>query len=426
MLRLLLPLMIWLAWAAWGDMAPAAGREVMAGGGALAQAVANAGAGETLRLGAGRHEGGIEISRPLTIDCAKGAQIDGGGQGSVLTVTAPDVTITGCLLTGSGSDHEGIDSGIRLLKGADRARITANRLIGNLYGVDIHGARDALVQANVIEGRRDAVKNARGNGVYIWNAPGARIEANDIRWGRDGIFVNTSHSNAFIGNRFRDLRFAVHYMYANRSEVRGNLSIGNDLGYAVMYSKDVKIIDNISINDAEHGVMLNYTNSSELRGNLVRGGGTKCLFIYNAHKNEITGNRFERCDIGIHFTAGSERNTITGNAFVGNRTQVKYVGTTWVDWSAGGIGNYWSDFAGYDLGGDGIADMPYRPNDSMDHVLWSQPSAKLLLGSPAVQLVKWAQSAFPALLPGGVVDRAPLMQPVEISVPDWEANHDGS
>ncbi|WP_354543618.1 nitrous oxide reductase family maturation protein NosD [Roseovarius sp. MBR-78] len=398
----------------------------MAGGGALAQAVANAGAGETLRLGAGRHEGGIEISRPLTIDCAKGAQIDGGGQGSVLTVTAPDVTITGCLLTGSGSDHEGIDSGIRLLKGADRARITANRLIGNLYGVDIHGARDALVQANVIEGRRDAVKNARGNGVYIWNAPGARIEANDIRWGRDGIFVNTSHSNAFIGNRFRDLRFAVHYMYANRSEVRGNLSIGNDLGYAVMYSKDVKIIDNISINDAEHGVMLNYTNSSVLRGNLVRGGGTKCLFIYNAHKNEITGNRFERCAVGVHFTAGSERNTISGNAFVGNRTQVKYVGTTWVDWSAGGIGNYWSDFAGYDLDGDGIADTPYRPNDSMDHVLWSQPSAKLLLGSPAVQLVKWAQAAFPALLPGGVVDRAPLMQPVEIFVPDWEANHDGS
>jgi nitrous oxidase accessory protein len=426
MLRLLLPLVVWLIWVAWSSMAPAADRQIAAGGTALATAIETAGAGDILRLGAGRHQGGIEISKPLVIDCASGARIDGGGQGTVLTVTAPDVTITGCTILGSGGDHDAIDSGVRLLKGADRARVTGNRLTDNLYGVDIHGARDAHVAGNVIEGRTDRRMNARGNGVYVWNAPGARVEGNDIRWGRDGIFVNTSHSNAFVGNRFRDLRFAVHYMYANRSVVRGNLSIGNDLGYAVMYSKGVQIIDNISIDDAEHGVMLNYTNGSEVRGNLVRGGGTKCLFIYNAHKNTISGNRFERCAIGVHFTAGSERNVITGNAFVGNRTQVKYVGSKWVDWSAEGVGNYWSDFAGYDLNGDGIADTPYRPNDSMDHILWTQPAARMLMGAPAVQLVKWAQSAFPALLPGGVVDRAPMMQPVEISIPDWEARHGGS
>ncbi|MDD9878358.1 MAG: FMN-binding protein [Magnetovibrio sp.] len=35
--------------------------------------------------------------------------------------------------------------------------------------------------------------------------------------------------------------------------------------------------------------------------------------------------------------------------------------------------------------------------------------AKLLLNSPAVQTLRWAQSRFPALHPGGVVDSAPLM-----------------
>ena len=143
------------------------------------------------------------------------------------------------------------------------------------------------------------------------------------------------------------------------------------------------------------------------------------------NKNQIRDNRFERCNIGIHFTAGSERNAITGNAFIGNRTQVKYVGSRWLDWSADGRGNYWSDLAAFDLNGDGLADTPYRPNDAMDHVLWSQPAAKLLLGSPAVQLVRWSQSAFPALLPGGVIDRHPLMQPVKIAQPDWEQSDDG-
>src|SRR3546814_9451515 len=73
--------------------------------------------------------------------------------------------------------------------------------------------------------------------------------------------------------------------------------------------------------------MLNSANESEITGNVVRDGGEKCLFIYNANKNVIAGNRFEGCPIGIHFTAGSEGNRVTGNAFIGNRTQVKYVGT---------------------------------------------------------------------------------------------------
>ena len=409
-------------------MLPAAGgaatREVAAGGRALAEAIETAQAGDTLRLRPGRHAGGHEIAKPLRLLCAEGAEIDGGGTGSVLTVTAEDVEIRGCLIRGSGDDHDAIDSGIRLLKGARAARVIGNRILGNLYGVDIHGAGDAHVAGNVIEGRQGHRMNERGNGVYVWNAPGAEVIGNDIRWGRDGIFVNTSHSNAFKGNRFRDLRFAVHYMYAHNSEVSGNLSIGNHLGYAVMYSKRVKVRDNVSLDDAKHGVMLNYTNSSLITGNLVRGGKEKCLFIYNAHKNEISGNRFERCPIGVHFTAGSERNRIFGNAFLGNRTQVKYVGSKWLDWSHEGTGNHWSDFAAYDLDGDGRADTPYRPNDSMDHILWTQPSAKLLLGAPAVQLVKWAQSAFPALLPGGVVDTAPLMKPVPINPPEWERHHD--
>ena len=142
--------------------------------------------------------------------------------------------------------------------------------------------------------------------------------------------------------------------------------------------------------------------------------------MYNANKNMVSGNRFERCQIGVHFTAGSERNTFAGNAFIANRTQVKFVSTRNHVWS----GNYWSDHAAYDINGDGIADQPFRPNDAIDRILWTQASAKLLVGSPAVQLIRWAQKNFPALLPGGVIDDKPLMKPHEL--PDfarqWKAS----
>lgn len=380
--------------------------------------------GAELRLAPDFYDGPVHIGKPLSL-IGEGAQLRGAGQGSVLTVDAESVHVEGLQITGSGDDHETKDAGITLTKSATGAVIKGNVLRGNLYGIDVHGAQDAQIIGNIIEGRQGHRMNQRGNGIYVWNAPGTVVEGNDVRWGRDGIFVNTSKRNIFHGNRFRDLRFAVHYMYANESEVSGNLSIGNHLGFAVMYSRHVKVVDNVSVGDRDHGVMLNFTNRSEVRGNYVQDGAKKCLFVYNAHKNEIADNRFERCGIGIHFTAGSERNAVIGNAFVGNRTQVKYVSTKWLDWATEGRGNYWSDFVATDLDGNGIADGTYRPNDSIDQLLWQQPAARLLLGSPAVQLVQWAQSAFPALTPGGVMDSAPLMRPVEIDLPTWGASYDG-
>lgn len=396
---------------------PVAAAELrVAPGGGLEQAIARAAPGDVLLLAPGRHAGPVVLDRPLTLDGGGAATIDAGGKGSVITVTGPGAVVRGLILTGSGSDHGTIDSGVQLTRTAKGALIEGNRIEGNLYGVDIHGAEDTVVRGNTIIGRQDARMNARGNGVYIWNAPGAVVEGNDIRWGRDGIFTNSSRRNVFRDNLFRDLRFAVHYMYTHDSEVSGNVSIGNHLGYAIMYSNRVKVLHNLSLKDRSHGLMLNYANESDVVGNLVR-GAEKCTFIYNAHKNLIAGNRYEGCDIGIHFTAGSERNGFTGNGFLGSRNQVKYVGSRDLEWSVEGRGNFWSDHPAFDLNGDGIADSGFRPNDLMDHILWSQPAAALLTGSPAVQLIRWSQSSFPATLPGGVVDSHPLMAPPVIEIP---------
>lgn len=415
MLRALLGLILFLGVA---TSVTAAERHVPAETGALATAIAGAMPGDVLTLAPGQHIGPVILDRALTLDGQGAATIDAGGTGSVITVTGSDITVRGLSLTGSGSDHDAIDSGVQITRTAARVLVEDNDILGNLYGVDVHGPKQATVRGNRIVGRTDHHMNSRGNGVYVWNAPGTVIEDNDIRLGRDGIFVNASNDGIFRRNLMRDLRFAVHYMYANNSEVSGNISIGNTLGFALMFSDRIIVHDNLSLADRSHGLMLNYANNADIRGNLVRGGPEKCTFIYNAHRNLIYDNRFEGCEIGIHFTAGSERNAISGNAFVGNRTQVKYVGTKHVEWSHDGRGNYWSDHPAFDLDGDGIADASFRPNDLMDHILWSQPAASLLMGAPAVQLIRWGQKHFPASLPGGVLDSAPLMRPVLVPVPD--------
>jgi nitrous oxidase accessory protein len=390
---------------------------VTAGQGTLATAIAGANPGDVLILQSGLHSGAVVIDKPLTLTGGHDAIIDGMGQGTVVSIDASDVTIRNLTVTGSGLNSQETDAGIKILKKADRAVVEENWVLGNLHGIDVHGGMDAQVRNNTIEGTRNPRMNDRGNGIYVWNSPGTVVEGNSVRWGRDGIFSNASRKGTYRNNLFRDLRFAVHYIYTNDSEVSGNVSIGNHLGYAIMFSNRVILKDNMSLSDISHGVMLNFANNADVSGNLVQGGAEKCTFIYNAHKNLIYNNRFEGCDIGIHFTAGSERNILTKNAFIGNRTQVKYVGTRDIEWSFEGRGNYWSDHASFDLDGDGIADSAFRPNDLMDHILWSQPAAALLTGAPAVQLIRWAQSSFPATLPGGVVDSAPLMAAPNITIP---------
>ncbi|MEE4188119.1 MAG: NosD domain-containing protein, partial [Roseobacter sp.] len=222
-------------------------KRTVAPGENLAELIAQATPGDHLQLKPGRHNGGLLLDRPLRLSGMPGAEIDGGGKGSVIIVDGPDVQIEGLRIVGSGTSHETIDSGVKLTENATGAVVINNHLEGNLHGVDIHGARNALVSKNTIVGSLNARMNSRGNGVYVWNAPGSQVVGNTIRYGRDGIFVNTSRNNSFRENRFENLRFAVHYMYADASEVIANHSQDNHLGYAIMFSTDVKVIDNVSV-----------------------------------------------------------------------------------------------------------------------------------------------------------------------------------
>lgn len=389
---------------------------VAPGIGKLQAAINVASSGDTLLLTTGVYSGSVNIDRSLTLTGNKSSIIKGEGLLHVITVSAPDVIIQGLKIQNSGNDLNTEDSAIFVTDKGDRALIDSNYFENNLIGIYLKGPESAVVTNNTIIGSQFHRINDRGNGVYLWNTPGSVVKNNDIRYGRDGVFVNYSQKNVFEGNRFRDLRFAIHYMYTNNSEVINNVSLNNHVGYALMFSHHIIADGNRSIGDHERGLFFNFTNYSEIKNNSVSDGAKKCVFIYNANFNKINNNSFEDCQIGIHFTAGSEQNEIYSNSFVNNRTQVKYVGTRYIEWSKDGIGNYWSDNPSFDIDANGVSDQPYKPNDLVDQIVWRHPMAKLLLNSPSVKILKWAQSEFPGIHPGGVTDSAPLMKPPESSL----------
>ncbi|WP_166258179.1 nitrous oxide reductase family maturation protein NosD [Marinobacter salicampi] len=368
---------------------------------------------------------------PLTINvsgvnvrCADDTVIDGGKAGTTVAIHAPDVTLSNCRIRDWGHNLNDMDAGIFVAREARGVELRDNDLKGPAFGIWLDAAPDAKVLGNRIEGEPDLRSQDRGNGIHLFNTQGALIEDNAVSHTRDAIYIETSNNNRIRNNVMSDLRYGIHYMYSHDNLIEGNLTRNTRTGYALMQSKRLTVTGNRSVNDGNYGILMNFITQSTISGNhvsgvttgetagvAVLGGEGKAVFIYNSLYNEFNGNVFQDSDIGIHLTAGSEENEVFGNAFINNKRQVKYVSTRTQEWSTEGLGNFWSDYLGWDRDQDGIGDIPYEPNDNIDRLLWTYPEARILMFSPAVDTLRWVQEAFPVVKAAGVTDDFPLMRP---------------
>ena len=391
----------------------------------LAARIAAAAPGAVLTVAGGVHHGDITIDKPLTLIGESGAILDGDGKGNVIRIAASHVTVRNLTIRNSGTSLTDMDAGIFVDRKARDVVIEGNDLEHILFGIYLDGARDVRVLDNRVRGIPQLRLVDRGDGIHLWNDSGVLVKGNDIGGTRDGIYIYISPHNRIVGNRIHGVRYGVHYMYSNHDTLEFNVSSGNTAGYALMQSDHLRIVGNRSSGDRDYEILLNYVTYSDFQGNVIRhvrgepgfsggivpGGEGKGIFIYNAEYNRLHGNVIADCPIGVHITAGSDHDVFFDNSFIANRVQVKYVQNMTEEWSWHGPGNYWSDYLGWDLNGDGRGDVPYRPNNGVDVLLWKYPSASLLMSSPAILLLRYVQHAFPVFIPPGIQDSHPLMRP---------------
>ena len=386
----------------------------------------------------GEYSGQFVLDTPVHLRCEPGAVLDSAGKGNLLTIRAADVTIEGCTLRNWGSNLTDMNAGIFVEPSATGAILRNNDLRGPSFGIWLDGARDAHVEGNRVEGDRDYRSQDRGNGIHLINTNDSSVLDNQVRYARDGIYLGNSNNNLIEGNLMEDLRFGIHYRFSQSNRVIGNTTRRTRTGYALMQSRMLTVENNRSEDDRNYGILMNFITYSTITDNfvsnvqrgqtgddsMIKGGEGKALFIYNSLFNTIERNHFERSNLGIHLTAGSENNKMSHNAFIGNEQQVKYVATRTQEWSVDGRGNFWSDYLGWDRDGDGLGDVPYEPNDNVDRLLWMYPQVRLLMNSPAIQVLRWVQRAFPVIKMQGVQDSHPLMQlpTAHLIQPTQEAN----
>lgn len=386
----------------------------VAPGASVAAAVQSAKAGDTVRVQRGYYEEHLVIDKPLRLIGVDRPTLSGGERGDVIRIKSPDVLVEGFIVRDSGADLTAQNAGIYIEPGSDRVAVRNNALVYNLFGVWIEKLKDPEVSDNLITGKRDLPSVKRGNGIQLYNTTGARIVGNRISFARDGIYVDVSHRAVFRGNTMHDLRYGTHYMNSNDNLWEDNETYHNRGGLALMEVRRQTVRNNRAWGNVDHGIMLRTIIDSVIENNVVAGNG-RGFFLYDAEYNVLKGNRVIANRVGAHVWAGSIHNDVDGNDFIQNREQVRYVATRDEVWGKD-KGNYWSNYAGWDAGGDGIGDVPYEANDMVDRLTWKYPLVKLLLNSPAVHSLRLIARQFPLLRSPSIVDPHPRMQPLN---PDW-------
>ncbi|WP_374564778.1 nitrous oxide reductase family maturation protein NosD [Ideonella sp.] len=386
-------------------------------GEAIQPVLDHAAAGDMVEVQHGHYLGNLLIDKPLTLRGLGRPTISGGMQGDTIRVTAPDVTIEGLIVRDSGDSLLAQNAGIYVRPGAHRAVVRHCDLVYNLFGLWIEKANDVHVEQNLIVGKREYASSQRGNGVQLYNTTGARIIGNQISFVRDALYVDVSHHAIFRGNRLHHSRYGTHYMNSYHNLWEDNDTYLNRGGLALMEVRDQVVRNNRAWGNSDHGIMLRTLQDSLIENNVVAGNG-RGFFIYDVEYAQIKGNLVVDNAIGVHLSAGSTRNQVEGNDFVGNREQVRYVGARDETWGAE-HGNHWDNYLGWDRDGDGRGDVRYEANDIVDRLVWQHPSAKLLLASPAVQALRLVGQQFPVLRVPSVVDPKPQMRPAHPNWSEW-------
>ncbi|MEZ4672223.1 MAG: nitrous oxide reductase family maturation protein NosD [Anaerolineae bacterium] len=379
-------------------------------------ALAAASPGDVIEVHEGVYTAPLIIEKSVSLVGVGQPVIDGQGTGSLVIITVPDVQFEGFIVRNSGTNINHEDTAIVIQ--APRVTVANNTIEDVLFGIYFADAGEGTAHHNIVR-CLDRELGLRGDGIRVWYSNNVTISENDVATCRDTL-IWYAQNITVKNNTVQDSRYGLHFMYSSHAVVENNTFEGNSVGSYLMYSQHLTMTGNHMMwnrGPSGYGIALKDMDYVTLQDNVLVGNRTG-LYIDNSPalydiNNTVTGNFFGYNDMGIAALPSTTRNIFQSNTFLENNQQVSVQGRGNLlgnTWQQDGIGNYWSDYVGYDGDGDGIGDMPYRAEKLFENLSDSEPILRLFTFSPASQAIDFAASAFPSLRPDPkVIDESPRM-----------------
>jgi nitrous oxidase accessory protein len=373
-------------------------------------AVAAAAPGDRVVVHGGVYRGGtLRIDKPLTLIGIDRPVLDGEGRHEVLAITASRVSVKGFLIHDGGISSLEDFAGIKVAEAAE-VLIEDNRIERCQFAVHLARAKDCRITGNTIRGRPGSEHSA-GNGIHLWSCERITVGGNTVQRHRDGIYLEFATDSRIERNVVEDnLRYGLHFMFSHRDSYHDNEFRSNGAGVAVMYSREVEMIDNRfdhNWGSSAYGLLLKEMSGGRIAGNTFE-RNTVGILMDGSNRMQVEDNRFLENGWAIRVQTNCSDNRYTGNDFSGNSFDVAADGALdnnrFED-------NYWEKNLAYDIDRDGTGDVPYRPVSLYALVVERIPSSVLLLRSPVVHLLEQAEKAFPSITPESVLDERPAMRP---------------
>lgn len=391
----------------------------------LAAAVEQAPANTTVELPPGRYDANLTVSKPITLRGAGDETVlDGGGSGTVLMATAPEVGIRSLRITGVGdveladpSTDNGSewDRRIRLVYGGGDAAIRlADAHHALVENVTVETSANGIVALNSTGA---VVRNVSVYGSDTWEegsmstlAMYSRMVVEDSFFdgGRDGVYTHYSDGTVVRDNHFQNLRYGLHEMYTSNLLAANNTANGTNVGIILMTRPVGNVQVDNEIRDSDVGIVTvgaaSYTNDNVVVDNDIG-------ISIGTSRSVYRGNTVASNGVGFRSATLLPTNDVFENDVVGNDRPVDTQLGTLNAWAVDGRGNYWGDIPGVDRDGDGIVDRTYRPTNVVDTSAGHSAGSYTLAHAPTLGAIREFQRSVPGLRESTVVDPAPLARP---------------
>jgi parallel beta-helix repeat protein len=345
--------------------------------------------------------------------------IDGNETGTVIYITAYNVNISGFTVQNSGTlrwdcgiyihsfgnnlfDNaiRNNNNGIHIIGGNNILR--SNKLDDNVYSFGVSGSTLSHYTQDI-----DISNQINGKPIYFWvsqynlqvpnnagyvgivNSQNITLSNLNLTSNGQGILLAYS-TNCLIKNmNISNNRFGIFLHSSGGNSLSKNLMLENEVGVYLYFSWNNTVEENTIDSQASSGIEIHWSNSNSIVENTVRNTTSAGIGVWGSGGNEVLNNDLHKTRIGIaldsqstiimgntvldsyeglEIQSGSHNNTLYLNNFINNTMQLRFTSPYSLNdtWDNGCEGNYWSNYNGSDLDGDGIGDE-YLPWETVDY-----------------------------------------------------------